>query len=283
MKRVTSTSFITAAAFGIGMASTATVAEPIYEGRVGISFDSPIFGTTGSTTVTLNGPTGTSGTNAGLFHGEVFEPDPPAGFDGFDPTVIYRGLDDILSYCIDLFQQIGGGWNEEYRVYSLEDAHPVVDASPAHTLDRDFGRTLDFLGAVNYALQLTPGFVGDGDRHYNWLNPADGSMSGAIQVGIWEALYEVDAPLDITGGAFSATGLDASGEALLQTAFDAVNGVAGALEYTALDSDRVLLLISDTRQDVLVGDTSATVPAPAPAALMLAGLILMARRHAGLG
>lgn len=282
MNRVKRTCLLAAAAFG--MASTATVAEPIYEGQVGIRFDSPIFGATGAPAVTLSGPAGTSGrVNAGLFRGDVYEPGSPAGYDGFDPSVLYRGLDDILLYCVDLFQRIGGGWKEEYRVYSLKDADRVVKKSDAHPLDRDFDRTLEFLGAMNYTLQAMPSFVGDGERSYNWLNPISGWMSGAIQVGIWESLYEGNAPLDITGGAFTATGLGQAGEALLQSAFDAVNGAAGALPYTALDPAKVLLLSSDTRQDMLVGDPPAMVPAPAPATLMLAGLILMARRRAGLG
>ena len=284
MKKVKNTSLAAAAAIGIGMASTATFAEPIYEGQVGIRFDSPIFGDTGAATVTLTEAPGTFGqVNAGLFHGAVYEPALPGGYAGFDPTILYRGLDDILAYCIDLFQPVASGSETEYRVFSLEGADRVVEASGAHPLARDFDRTLDFLGAINYSLQSDPGFVGDGDRDYNWLNPTGGSLSGAIQVGIWESLYEGDAPLDITGGAFSATGLDTSGEMLLQTAFDAVNGVSGALDYTALDPARALLLISDTQQDVIVGDMSATVPAPAPAALMLAGLALMARRRAGPG
>ena len=284
MKTVKKTSLAAVAAIGIGMTSTATFAEPIYEGQVGIRFDSPIFGDTGAATVTLSGPPGTSGqVNAGLFHGAVYEPGTSAGYAGFDPTILYRGLDDILAYCIDLFQPISGGSETEYSVYSLGGTDRIVAASVAHPLDRDFDRTLDFLGAINYTLQAIPGFVGDGDRNYNWLNPTGGSLSGAIQVGIWESLYEDDAPLDLAGGAFSATGLDASGEMLLQTAFDAVNGVTGALDYTALDPARALLLISDTRQDVIVGDMSATVPAPAPAALMLAGLALLARRRAGPG
>lgn len=274
---------VAAAALSMGMASTASLAAPMYEGQVGISFDRSIFGDTGKKTVTLSGPGGISGrVNAGMFHGEVYEPGTPDGFDGFDPRVLYRGLDDILLYCVDLFQQIGGGWDEEYSVYSLKDSDRVVDGSADHPLDRDFSRTLDFLGALNYTLQATASFVGDGDRSYNWLNPTYGWMSGAIQVGIWESLYEGDAPLDITGGAFSVTGLGTSGEALLRTAFDAVNGVDGALQYTALDPAKVLLLTSSTRQDMLVGDPPLPVPAPAPAALLLAGLALMARRHAGL-
>lgn len=289
---------------GVGLGATTAHAGLAGEGQVVIDFDRSIF-RTGSDDVRLYHSDSAIGGRvaAGLFQGDAREP--ASGFAGFNPGVLYRGLDDVLLYCIDLFQTINGGASPTYDVYSLSNDSPNVqpgsDAPGDHPLTRDFDRTLDFLGALNHVLNV-PEFGYNVNRgEYSWLNPGDRWLSGAIQVGIWESLYEgavEDDPADNGGslingagsalvfsvdksdasrrGNFYVSGLSAPGRTLLETTFGLMDTVG------RLDPSKALVLTSDRRQDMIVGDPPLGVPTPAPAALMLAGLILMARRHAGL-
>jgi hypothetical protein len=283
---VTSTKASWVAGALLSVSAACTQAGLIHAGQVDIDFDGSIF-QVGSERVKIYYPDGPdrnqnreqSTVNAGMFHGDAREP--AGGFGGFNPNVLYRGLQEVLLYCIDLYQHVGGGWRVTYDVHALaEQTGNVVEGDDDfHPGDRNFDRTLDFLGALNTYLASD---YGQAEGDYNWLNPSNRWVSGAIQVGIWETLYESELKLDAASGSFYATHLENEGRDLLTDVFAAVNGDPNAFTYASLDHSKVLILTSDSRQDMIVGDPPASVPAPAPAAMLLFGLVLMARRHAGL-
>jgi len=194
--------------------------------------------------------------NAGMFGGAATD-----GV-GFDPTTLYRSANDVLFYCVDILQNLHKPVTE-YNVNDV-DASLVVGDGSAGEPRRDFGRVLGFLGAVNDVLGTEYGLV-FGDQ--NWLNPNSGWMSGAIQVGIWESLYENEDGLAVGTGTFSITsGLSNKGNSLLTSVFNAMSTTE------ALDGDQVKWFSTDQGQD-LIADP---VPVPAPLALLGAGLGLLA-------
>ena len=119
------------------------------------------------------------------------------------------------------------------------------------------------------------------------LNPTAAWMSGAIQFGIWESLYEnVGGEIgnwDIFSGDFrvaadggSGNAVHSEGAELLARTF-ANLGEAGV---EALGSQHVLVLTSDSRQDMIAGDPPVSLAAPATSGLFLAGLLFLAGRRA---
>jgi hypothetical protein len=204
----------------------------------------------------------------------------------FDASIFYEDADLVYLYCVDLYQRIGAGWNVEYDVHRLGDDSPNTLVTDQHP-ERDFDRTLAFLGALNYTLASSYAHLGFTQSDYNWLNPTVSWMSGAIQLGIWESLYEdiggdIDS-WDIFSGDFriaadgdSGDTIHSAGAELLAATF-ANLGQDGA---GVLGTHQVLVLTSDSRQDMIAGDPPVSVSAPASAALFLAGLSLLAGRRA---
>jgi hypothetical protein len=200
---------------------------------------------------------------AGMFSANVDDS------DDFDVSRLYLDKSNVLVYCVDILQELRKT-STAYDVNEITQGQEVVN----HGVRRDFGRTLTFLGAVNHVLSENYG-LGFGDK--NWLNPNAGWMSGAVQLGIWESLYEEKDTIlsianDVTdaGTWFSATGVDTKGSALLSAAFGRMD------DATPLSVEQVIWLSTDQGQDLLADPVD--VPAPAPLALLLGGLAMLRLR-----
>ncbi|MCC7120102.1 MAG: hypothetical protein IT493_00980, partial [Gammaproteobacteria bacterium] len=139
-----------------------------------VQWDSPPFDPAGTNVGTIYYPVNHSvNAGAGRFEGTV------TGSSGFDTSLLYEDESDFYAYCFDLAQTLQSG--ATYTVAPLASAVVVPGADAA---------VLDFLGAVNAH------FGGDA---YRWLKPVNSTESAAIQLGIWEALYNDDFVLT-TGG-----------------------------------------------------------------------------------
>lgn len=192
----------------------------------------------------------TSYVAAGMFGGTA------TGSNDFDATTLYSSENNVLAYCIDIMNNLLS--DGTYNVQAI--GQNQVDNST--DVRRDFARTLSFLGAVNEV--LTPILLLS-DTHTNWLNPNSAWMSAAIQVGIWESLYESDgAVLSTSDGWFEATTLGTQGDEFLTAAFGMMSTAA------ALDARKVKWLQIENGQDLIVDPV--TVPTPATLGLFALGL-----------
>lgn len=262
---------------GAGFAAAASHAGLVDIGDANIQFANPIHGPLGSDTVKVryrdnNGNFRNLRTAAGRFSGS-------ASSDDFDADILYSDADNVLLYCIDLFQRIGSGWNVDYDVNQLTDQGANTLSNAQHLPERDFDRTLDFLGALNHTLATSYGF---GEGPFNWLNPSSSWMSGAIQLGIWESLYEDfsqdDTNWDIAAGDFSVVGT--GGDRISSQGASFLGDVFGNIGSTdALATKYVLVLTNGKRQDMIVGDPPVNVPVPATATLLMGGLFALRRRR----
>jgi hypothetical protein len=178
-------------------------------------------------------------TTAGRFNGVV-----TSSVD-VDTSMLVSGPGALWAYCYDLYDTLAGG---QYEVI-FGGGDSIV---------------LDFLGAVNSVLGGSP---------FAWLEPGSGSVAAAIQLGIWDALYDAD--FDLGNGIFQATGANAATIAAFESF---VAAMAGA---DSLSGDQVLILTADGNQDVISGLRERTVAEPGSLALLGLGLIaaLAARRR----
>jgi hypothetical protein len=138
---------------------------------------------------------------------------------------------------------------------------------------------LDFLGAVNAVL-----FPAN-DSPYDWIDPADKYIAGAVQLGIWEALY--DTGFALNGGTLTfGNALNGSMNATMLNQYNAFIGAMATAD--SLDEQFVMRLTntattspnSRTRpgtQDVI---TARFLPpqllVPEPGTLALVGLAVAA-------
>lgn len=213
-----------------------------------VTFANPIDGGLGGVVVNLAGPGREGGIDA---YAERFT-GTASNLQGITAEQLVGSASEMWMYCYDIAQTVGSGLSVDYTV----DYGGAVD------------RTLAFLGAVNSVL-------GPGDP-FAWLKPGNKETAAAIQLGIWESLYEASG-WDIDDGVFKAawtngSNLDGEVRGHLEEFFDALETVDPlAIRYT-------MVLRSDKHQDVITGDP---IPIPGTLALLLApaGLLAIGRRN----
>ncbi len=225
---------------------------------VTITFDSPIFNGTaapGYDAVSITHPTSpgpgskTISVAAGRFQGTA------SNLVGIDAGQFVDNINDVWMFCYDVYETIGHGQVVTYTV----NFNGATD------------RTLAFLGAVNSVLGAS---ASDEQKPYAWLHPTTAYEAAAIQLGIWESLY--DTGWDIVGGSFRASGLETATQTALSSYFGAI-GTASALERKF-----TMVLEASGGQDMITGDPPRNgVPEPGTLLLLLvsAGAFATGRRR----
>lgn len=183
-------------------------------------------------------------TRASRFLGNVTSSTLPEG-------IFVDSKDALYGYCYDVFEYLAQGGNTYEVVFGLNppNAWGVTQS------------TLDFLGAVNATIP--------GGSVYDWLHPTGQWQAAAIQIGIWETLYDNTGPFDLAAGSFQVTGLETETVAALS----AIRANSGTI-----DASWVMVLHAEGRsggQDVITGRRgperiTRQVPEPATAVLLVA-------------
>lgn len=200
--------------------STATAAT------ISVNWNSPVFDPSGTGVGTISYPVGQSVTaDAGRFRGAV------TATVGIDPASLFVSGGEFYAYCFDLAQ------------FLTNDTYTVASGAPT--------AALDFLGAAN-------AFFGGGP--FSWLTPANSNQAAAVQLGLWEALYNDDFSLTTGGVSFSAV------PASVATIFNGINALRGTT--ADLGAQYVMRLTSANTQDVITG----VRPLPEPHGIALLGL-----------
>ena len=225
--------------------------------------------------VTTGGSTYTGSVAPDRYHGTI------TAVNGVDPSTIGQGLpsvpEGLFTFCYELTQYFYTGETVVYEVV------------PATTPGSVTAYTLDFLGAVN-------AYLGGGATA--WLTPSSPAMTAnlaaAIQLGIWETLYDVGNPFDIANDANRGNFYLTSGQ--LGTGAGSIGGylttITGMMAATADLSPNAVARLSNTSdprqngqgaqdQITAVFPTSRlTVPEPGTLALLaITGFVALAVRR----
>lgn len=196
-----------------------------------VRWNNPVFNPGSVDIGTINFPGGSSGTNAGRFEGTV------TATTGIGTSELYQSASDFFAYCFDLAQTLTN------TTYTVSYGAPAA--------------ALDFLGAVNSVL---------GGGPFSWLSPANSTIAAAVQLGLWEALYNDDFVLN--------TGLVNMNLAHVpnnvETQFAAFVATMGG-NSADLSSAFAMVLTSANHQDVITGRVPRAFLVPEPGTLALLG------------
>lgn len=213
-----------------------------------VTFSDPIHNNLGPVGITLYGPSRENGvsTAAERFTGQA------SNLEGIEfSQLVVDDANNLMMYCYEISETVGPGWEVNYTV----DYAGATD------------RTLDFLGAVNSVL--------DPNDPFAWLRPGDKETAAAIQLGIWESLYENSAnPWSLDAGDLRVTFNEDS--TVTAAVKDHLTEFFAALGATPLDIKYTMVLRASGVQDVITGDP---IPLPGTLALLLAPAGLMALRR----
>jgi len=214
-----------------------------------LQWDSPVFNPFGypdPISVSTDSGLTSQSVRGGRFQGTVL------GVTGvINASNLVDSADDFWTYCYDLFQYIHNG---ETVTYTVNYAGPTA-------------RTLDFLGAVDYVLNGNSNTWSD---PFAWLHPANSHVAAAIQIGIWESLYDTSG-WSLDAGLFRASGL----EAATLTQYAAFQNAVTSPSVNDLPALFAATIESDTHQDQIIGRVSRVVPQqelPEPSSLALFAL-----------
>ena len=166
----------------------------------------------------------------------------------------------LFAYCYDLGETLGGN------------TYTAVFGTNPPTAFGVTQSTLAFLGAVN-------AYIAGGDA-YDWLRASTASLAAAIQIGLWETLYDNGGAFDLTTGNFRAAGVAAGTQAELNNIL-ALLGTSNALNSALV---MTLHTTGQNAQDVITG-YRPPLRIPEPGSLSLLGLAaaaagVMRRRNA---
>jgi hypothetical protein len=170
-------------------------------------------------------------------------------FTGIASDSFVDAQGSIFGYCYDIFEVLARGGNDYDVDYS-----GVTQSS------------LEFLAAVNATIE--------GGDEFDWLNPVDRWQAAAIQIGLWETLYDDEGRtgFNLAGGDFNVK--PRSLEARTADALDAI--LANYNAAGMLDASSVMVLRASGNgrgQDVLIGrhgvDSGTLPPIPAGAQLQV--------------
>ena len=227
------------------LATSAGYANPM---TVDVRFGENVFKDSGSVAVALKvGGDEITGVAAGRFQGTALN------VTGVPESIFVDSLDHLFAYCYDIYDPT---YAKEKNTYSIK-------------LDGETARTLKFVGAVNFVLNAE----NDIYDQFAWLHPTSRYQGAAIQLGIWESLYETkDLNWDLRVGNFSASGVRGASGDWSKTDGWWKTFLSAMDSSTSLDGDYVMVLASDRRQDLITADPPLAVPEPGSLALLGLGL-----------
>ncbi|MEO5700628.1 MAG: PEP-CTERM sorting domain-containing protein [Casimicrobiaceae bacterium] len=228
------------------VAASLVVGNTARADQINLTYDNPVWNPLGYDAITFS--TNSGGTWSGSVAAARFQATVQSTSGALDPGALVDSTTDFFMYCYDLLQYISSGENVTYDVH--------YNAATS--------RTLDFLGAVNYTLNSNSNAWID---PFAWLHPTTANFAAAIQLGIWESLYDSSSTWSLTADTFRVNGVDAA----TQTAFNSFTGNLAAAD--SFSGSHTIVLYSQTKQDQITGlRGTAGFNVPEPGSLALLGL-----------